>query len=130
MAKTFDPMIISARASASLSVLYEQVYISDSSTVARVTTNTQIAIGYVTERSRGGAGTPVGIALYRPLGIGIAGAAIVGGTQVAMQASLATFAVIATNSGIAGFGGIAFEGAAASQTFSFFPIYDRIPTVV
>jgi len=79
------------KAAASLSVLYQAVYISAANTVAAVTTQTNYAIGVVAQKSTGGAGTAVGIDMFLPSRHGLAGGTVTAGLRLMQATGTANF---------------------------------------
>ena len=109
---------------ATMSALNELVYISASNTVSLITaaTTTVVPIGTVVQKCEG-AQKPVGIDLFWPTKVGIAGAGVTPGLRLVAQSAtgylINAAGTLTTNNVI----GIAIRGGSASGTkVEYFPL--------
>lgn len=117
-------------ASATITTLYAPVYISASGTVATCNTTTNYPIGTVLDKSSGGAGSSIDIALFANTVLATGGASVTAGGRVALAASITTGLLIDFTSGTTGdVVGIAVTGASvAGQIFELIPVLGRTLT--
>jgi hypothetical protein len=116
------------KASATLTTLYEPVYISASGTVAAVNTVTNVAIGTVEQKSKAGAGSSVDINLFQPTRMALAGGTVTAGGKVTFSTGTSRIIDAVTN-GAAPIG-IAVVGAStASETVEYIPSIAPFPTI-
>ena len=109
------------KAAATMSVLFEQVYISAEDTVAVCETGTRVPIGTVADKSTGGAGSSVLINLFTPSRKGIARGVIAAGNTIMNAASTTGYIVATTLAGCV-VGVAVTDASVTAEIFEFIPI--------
>jgi len=117
------------KAAATLATLYQPVYISAADTVAAVNTVTNIAVGVVAQKSKGGANTSVDINLFTPTRIAWAGGAVTAGLRVAFTTGTSLLVNAATGTG-APCGVAVTTAATASETVEYIPFLPYMAAIV
>jgi len=111
-------------AAATLSTMYQPVYISASGTVAAVTTQTNVAIGTVSQKSTGGALSAVGVDMFIPSRVALAGGTVSAGGRVMISTGTATYVDAAGTSSTVQVAGIAVNSATDSgEHFELIPMW-------
>lgn len=119
------------KAAATLSTLYQAVYISAADTVAAVTTQTNYAIGTVAQKSTGGAGTAVGIDMFLPSRKGLANGTVTAGNRIMQATGTANFVNAAgTLTAVPVYGIAVTTAASAGEEFEFIPVIGAANAIV